>query len=329
MPAGTAGPVPGAPWPGGCSPTPCARADELEVGAARRLLPAPPGRRAADDDPPRRVLPPARRPGQDRLRRGVHGRRLGGRRPGRRAHGVRPRGSPRWCRLRCSACAGSSRVAGPTTSATTADGARRNIERHYDLSNDLFALFLDETMTYSCAVFEDGASRPRRGPASASTSACSTSPASARAAGCSRSARGWGGLAIHAATTRGAEVTTLTLSREQAVLARQRALRAGVADRVTVELRDYREAAAASTRSSRSRCSRPSASATCRRSSPPATACWPRAAGSGCRRSRCPTPATSPPARSYTWIHKYVFPGGLIPSIGGGRGRDAGTRGCG
>ena len=74
----------------------------------------------------------------------------------------------------------------------TKDGARQNIQHHYDLSNDLFEAFLDETMTYSSALFDgepygsDDGSRTRSG---ARSTGCSTSPASARAPGCSRSDR--------------------------------------------------------------------------------------------------------------------------------------------
>ena len=75
----------------------------------------------------------------------------------------------------------------------TVAGARRNIGRHYDLSNDLFALFLDETMTYSCALFpeRDGvpvARRTSRKRSTARSTGSSTAPGWGRAAGCSRSA---------------------------------------------------------------------------------------------------------------------------------------------
>jgi cyclopropane-fatty-acyl-phospholipid synthase len=99
--------------------------------------------------------------------------------------------------------------------------SRRNIAYHYDLGNELFALMLDETMTYSCAVFE----RPE------------LTLAEAQRAKLERLCRlldlgpedhvleigcGWGGFARHAAETRGCRVTGVTISHEQAVLARER-----------------------------------------------------------------------------------------------------------
>ena len=71
------------------------------------------------------------------------------------------RSSPRGC----NACATSTCRTSPAQHENTVAGARRNIERHYDLSNDLFALFLDESMTYSSALFEPTATTLRRGPA--------------------------------------------------------------------------------------------------------------------------------------------------------------------
>jgi cyclopropane-fatty-acyl-phospholipid synthase len=127
----------------------------------------------------------------------------------------------------------------PVTERNTKAGARANIQRHYDLSNDLFSLFLDETMTYSCARFaaadESLADAQRR-----------KIDALLDATGVGLRSRvlevgtGWGELAVRAAS-RGATVTALTLSDEQAALARERARRAGVAGRVDVQLRDYRD----------------------------------------------------------------------------------------
>jgi cyclopropane-fatty-acyl-phospholipid synthase len=99
--------------------------------------------------------------------------------------------------------------------------SRRNIAYHYDLGNDLFALMLDETMTYSCAIFE----RPELTLAEAQTAKlerlCRLLDLGPQdhvlEIGC-----GWGGFARHAAETRGCRVTGITISREQAALARER-----------------------------------------------------------------------------------------------------------
>jgi cyclopropane-fatty-acyl-phospholipid synthase len=99
--------------------------------------------------------------------------------------------------------------------------SRRNIAYHYDLGNELFRLMLDETMTYSCAVFE----RPELTLAEAQTAKlerlCRLLDLGPQdhvlEIGC-----GWGGFARHAAETRGCHVTGITISREQAALARER-----------------------------------------------------------------------------------------------------------
>jgi len=130
----------------------------------------------------------------------------------------------------------------PRRHRNTREGSRQNIAHHYDLSNDLFALFLDPTLTYSAGLFE--AEAFTRG---------SLRGAQERKidrlldeAGVGPSTRlleigtGWGELAIRAAQ-RGAYVRTVTLSEAQKVLADERIVAAGVEDRVTVELCDYRD----------------------------------------------------------------------------------------
>jgi cyclopropane-fatty-acyl-phospholipid synthase len=132
----------------------------------------------------------------------------------------------------------------PAYHDNTIAGARKNIQRHYDLSNDLFALFLDETMTYSCALFAGDPANPAEGLADAQRRKIDRL---LDAAGVRDGTRlleigtGWGELAMRAAR-RGARVTTLTISTEQAELARERIAAAGLADRVDVLLQDYREA---------------------------------------------------------------------------------------
>ena len=118
---------------------------------------------------------------------------------------------------------------------------RDNVAHHYDLSNDLFRLFLDETMSYSSALFRpSGPRRPRSGPVdlrpgahrSARSSGCSTRPGSATGSRVLEIGTGWGELAIRAAR-RGATVRSITLSSEQQALARDRIAEAGFSDRVS------------------------------------------------------------------------------------------------
>ena len=126
----------------------------------------------------------------------------------------------------------------PNTRST----ARRNIAQHYDLSNDFFALFLDPSMMYSAA----------RWPAHAPQLSLEAAQRAKNDALC-RQLRlaptdhvleigtGWGGWSLHAARTYGCRVTTVTISQQQFDLAAKRIADAGLASRVNVELRDYRD----------------------------------------------------------------------------------------
>jgi cyclopropane-fatty-acyl-phospholipid synthase len=122
------------------------------------------------------------------------------------------------------------------------DRDRRSVRHHYDVSNDFFALFLDESMTYSCAFFSrDGSSleAAQRAKLDLVCSKLALQPGERLLdVGC-----GWGSLAIHAAREYDASVTGITLSVPQAELARRRAADAGVQDRVELRVMDYRELA--------------------------------------------------------------------------------------
>ncbi|MGA0027008.1 MAG: class I SAM-dependent methyltransferase [Steroidobacteraceae bacterium] len=119
-------------------------------------------------------------------------------------------------------------------------GSRRNIAAHYDLGNDLFRLFLDETMAYSCGIF----TRPD---ASLHEASLAKFDAICRKLDLRPGERlveigtGWGGLAIHAARHYGVEVTTTTISREQHDYAREWIDREGLGGQITLLLDDYRD----------------------------------------------------------------------------------------
>ncbi len=120
------------------------------------------------------------------------------------------------------------------------DGSRRNISAHYDLGNRFFELFLDETMAYSCGIFQ----RPDSSLLEASTAkfdaACSKL-ALAPGQHLLEIGTGWGGLAIHAARHYGCRVTTTTISKEQYQFTKERIEREGLGDRITLLLDDYRD----------------------------------------------------------------------------------------
>lgn len=127
----------------------------------------------------------------------------------------------------------------PRNQANTVDGSRRNVSHHYDLSNDLFSCFLDPSMSYSAALFD----RPGLTLHEAQLRKIDRVLDRAEAGPGTRLLEigtGWGELAIRAAR-RGAEVHSITLSAEQRDLALARVAAAGVADRVVIDLCDYRE----------------------------------------------------------------------------------------
>jgi cyclopropane-fatty-acyl-phospholipid synthase len=116
------------------------------------------------------------------------------------------------------------------------------VRYHYDVGNEFFALFLDESMTYSCAVFSRGAltlEEAQRTKLDLVATKLELEPGQRLLdVGC-----GWGSFAIHAAREYGVHVTGITLSPSQAVLARQRVADAGLSNRVEIRIADYRELA--------------------------------------------------------------------------------------
>ncbi|MCX4515592.1 class I SAM-dependent methyltransferase [Streptomyces sp. NBC_01619] len=203
----------------------------------------------------------------------------------------------------------------PAQDRNTLDGARDNIQRHYDLSNDLFALFLDPSLSYSSAVFDTLPATPRDFTAAQHRKIDRLLDL----AGVGPRTRlleigtGWGELAIRAAS-RGADVLSITLSEEQRALARHRIADVGLTRQATVELCDYRQIEG-----------RFDAVVSVEMIEAVGAEYWP-AYFTALRRLLAPggsvaLQAITMPhermldtARTHTWISKYIFPGGLIPS---------------
>ena len=199
----------------------------------------------------------------------------------------------------------------PAAEDNDSAGARENISRHYDLSNELFALFLDETMTYSSAWFEPGdsfADAQRRKIDGILDLAQVRAGTSVLEIG-----TGWGSLAIRAAE-RDAHVRTLTLSPEQQRLAEQHIADASAGDRVQILLQDYRDAEGSY-----------DAVISVEMIEAVGERWWPAyfrtldrllAPGGrvGLQAIVMPHDALMAIRRSYSWIHKYIFPGGLVLS---------------
>ncbi|WP_408055284.1 class I SAM-dependent methyltransferase [Streptomyces paludis] len=204
----------------------------------------------------------------------------------------------------------------PAAQRNTPEGSRDNISRHYDLSNELFALFLDDTLSYSSALF-------RGFPADRSLLAAAQHRKIDRLLDLAdvgpgsellEIGTGWGELALRAAA-RGARVRTVTLSHEQRDLARERIAAAGFADRVSVELCDYRQVTGVF-----------DAIVSVEMIEAVGAEFWPeyfttldRLLAPGGRIAL--QAITMPHDRmlasrdTHTWIQKYVFPGGFLPSV--------------
>jgi cyclopropane-fatty-acyl-phospholipid synthase len=150
--------------------------------------------------------------------------------------------------------AGIQRPPRPPAAELVLSGRRHSKERdaravrhHYDVSNEFFALFLDESMTYSCAFWAEGAETLEQAQEekldTVARKLALQEGERVLDVGC-----GWGAFPLRAATKYGASVLGITLSPPQAERARQRAEEAGVADRVEVRVMDYRDLAASGER---------------------------------------------------------------------------------
>ena len=122
----------------------------------------------------------------------------------------------------------------------TRAGSRRNVALHYDLGNDFFSLFLDDTLTYSAGIFERPDATLREASVAKLDRAC-RKLALSPSCHVLEIGSGWGSFALHAADRWGCRVTTTTLSQEQHALATERVRAAGLSDRITVLLEDYRD----------------------------------------------------------------------------------------
>lgn len=208
----------------------------------------------------------------------------------------------------------------PRSERNSTQNTRSNISRHYDLSNEMFELFLDDTMTYSSALFEDlsvGATPSWDAFAAAQHRKIDRLLDGAGVGPGSRVLEigtGWGELAIRAAE-RGATVRSVTLSVEQQELAAKRISAAGLADRVQVDLLDYRQVQGEY-----------DAVVSVEMIEAVGHQYW----GSYFQTidallapgGRAAIQAITMPhdrmlatRNTYTWVHKYIFPGGFLPSV--------------
>lgn len=206
------------------------------------------------------------------------------------------------------------RTIGHRLRRNTKAGSRRNIEAHYDLGNDFYRLFLDETMTYSSAVFETPgeslADAQRRKYARIAEGAGLRAGMHVLEIG-----TGWGGFALYAAGELGCRVTTVTISPSQHALASERIRAAGLDDRVSVELRDYRDI----TGTYDAIVSIEMLEAVGAEYYGAFFGACDRALRPGGRLSlqviTFPDVAYGPQLRGANWIQTFIFPGGVLPSL--------------
>jgi cyclopropane-fatty-acyl-phospholipid synthase len=202
----------------------------------------------------------------------------------------------------------------PREQDNTREGSRDNVHAHYDLSNALFEQFLDPTMSYSAAWFGDTDGEDIESAQLRKIDAVLDDAEVGPGTRLLEIGTGWGSLAVRAAQ-RGAAVTTVTLSREQLEYARGRVDAAGFHDRVELALRDYREITGEY-----------DAIVSVEMVEAVGEAYWPAyflaldrllAPGGKVALQTITMPHERMLAtrNSYSWIQKYIFPGGLIPSL--------------
>jgi cyclopropane-fatty-acyl-phospholipid synthase len=209
----------------------------------------------------------------------------------------------------------------PSSDRPVRGNSRNNVARHYDLSNDLFATFLDPTMTYSSALFPEpldaGLVRDHGSLLDAQRRKIDRLLDLTGVQAGSRVLEigtGWGELALRAAE-RGADVTSITMSEQQRDLALRRIQAAGVADRVRVELCDYRDAHGSY-----------DAILSVEMIEAVGYEYWPtyfgvldarlRPGGKvGLQAITMPHDRMLATRDTFTWIQKYIFPGGFLPSV--------------
>jgi cyclopropane-fatty-acyl-phospholipid synthase len=204
----------------------------------------------------------------------------------------------------------------PQDDTQTREGARRNIGRHYDLSNELFALFLDESMTYSSAHFGTDAPVADQLHQAQHRKIDRLLDRAGVGPGCRmlEIGTGWGELAIRAAR-RGASVVTVTISREQQAFAARKVAEAGLSSQVSVQLRDYRDI----TGEFDAICSVEMVEAVGPRYWDTYFAALDQHLAPGGRVGlqaiTMPHDRMLATRHTHTWIQKYIFPGGMLPSV--------------
>ena len=198
--------------------------------------------------------------------------------------------------------------------ANTRTGSRRNIQAHYDLGNAFYRLFLDETLTYSCARWPEGCDDLATAQRAKMQDICGKLGLGPEHH-VLEIGSGWGGFALHAARNTGCRVTGITISREQLELSRRRVAEAGLSDRIDIEFCDYREIEGQFDRIVSIEMFEAVGRAYWRRFFEVCARVLRPGGRMLLQTIAIPDADIDVPYRGAGWISRYIFPGGLLPAM--------------
>lgn len=194
-------------------------------------------------------------------------------------------------------------------------GARRNISEHYDLGNDFYKLFLDPSMTYSCAYF----SSPDQSLEAAQTAKYDRLCRKLKLTATDRVLEiggGWGGFAVHAARNYGCRVTSITISKEQLKYAKDRAAAEGLSNQIEFQLTDYRNVTGEFDKIVSIEMLEAVGHEYFKSFFKKCHELLKRYGLLGIQAITCPDSRYESHRKNITWMQKHIFPGGLLPSVG-------------